>query len=331
MATKTFTFQSLAIVAAMALTMSCKDDNNVPDVGLAAPNAAGFQNLRREALADLVQSATFKAEEDIEFTSEKGAKVFISAGCLVDENNNAVTGDVAMSFVEIYDRGNMVAANKPVMGKDASGNLLPLVTGGQYKIEIKQGDKNLHPGCGFFDVSIPADLTGGLDDDMILWKGQIDDDGNLAWEEAKQAEVVMGRENPDGEFVSSYNIWDNSFGWTNVDRFWSDPREKTQIKVTVPDGYDHKNSGVHLSYQGERNLLAQLDTYDTQGKFFSEHYGFVPIGITLHVIFTSESNGQIVHAIKQATIAKDAVISIAPGDLSTIAKADLVKKINALP
>jgi len=236
-----------------------------------------------------------------------------------------------MSFVEIYDRGNMVATNKPVMGKDADGNKLPLVTGGQYKIEIKQGDKNLRPGCGFFTVSIPGDLTGGLDNAMSLWKGQIDDDGNLAWEEEKQAEFGIVRENPAGEFAPSYMIWEGLFGWTNVDRFYSDPREKTQIKVTVPDGYDHKNASVHLSYQGEPNLLAQLDVYNTQGKFFSEHYGFVPVGMTLHVIFTSESNGQLVHAIKQATIAKDAVISIAPGDLSTIAKADLVKKINELP
>jgi len=332
MATKTFTFQSLAIVAAMALTMSCKDDNNVPDVGLAAPNAAGFQNLRKEALADLVQNATFKAEEAIAFTSEKGAKVFIGANCLRDESNNAVTGDVSLSFVEIYDRGNMVATNKPLMGKDPDDNLLPLVTGGEYKIEIRQGDKNLHSVCGV-NVTIPADLTGGLDNAMILWKGQIDEDGNLAWEEALQGEIGKGRDDGggDGGEFASYNIWDSQFGWTNVDRFWSDSRPKTQIKVTVPDGYDHKNAGVYLSYQGESNLLAQLDVYNAEGRFFTEHYGFVPIGMTLHVVFTSESNGQIVHAIKQATIAKDAVISIAPGDLSTIAKADLVKKINALP
>jgi len=330
MATKNLTFQSLAIVATMALTMSCKDDNSVPDVGLAAPNAAAFQNLRKEALADLVQNATFKAEEAIAFTSEKGAKVFINAGCLRDESNNAVTGDVAMSFVEIYDRGNMVATNKPVMGKDPDGNLLPLVTGGEYKIEIKQGDKNLHSVCGV-NVSIPASLTGGLDNGMILWKGQIEEDGNLAWEVEKQAEIGMEREDPTGEFAPFYNIWDGQFGWTNVDRFFIDPRPKTQIKVTVPDGYDHKNSSVHLSYQGESNLLAQLDVYNVGGRFFSEHYGFVPIGMTLHVIFTSESNGKFVSAIKKATIAKDAVISIAPGDLSTIAKADLVKKINELP
>ena len=77
-------------------------------------------------------------------------------------------------------------------------------------------------------------------------------------------------------------------------------------------------------------MLAQLDTYDTEDKFFSEHYGFVPIGMTLHVIFVSESNGSVVYAIKQATIVANGTITISSDDLDTTTKNNLISLINAL-
>lgn len=321
---KTFTTKLFAILCCTALfTFSCKNDGT--DLRLAPASSAKFKELRAQALNDLVQTATFKAEDGIDFTSSKGAKVLINGGCLQDLDNNPITGDVTLSFVEIYDRGNMVATNKPVMGKDNDGNLLPLVTGGEYNIEIKQGNNVLQSGC-FFNVTIPASNTGELDTDMILWKGTIDDDGNLVWEDAGERQ---GNVNPD-ETATSYSIWEGDFGWTNVDRFYNDPRPKTQIKVSVPEGYNNENSGVFLAYEGEPNVLAQLDTYNTTEHYFSEHYGFVPVGMTLHVIFVSESNGHVVYAIKQATIAADSTIAIQDSDLNTTTKNNLINMINAL-
>ncbi len=323
---KTLTPKLFAIACCIAvLASSCKNDGT--EIGLAPASSANFKALREKALKDLTQTETFKAEEGISFTSEKGTKLTISTNCLVDEDNNPVEGDVTLSFIEIYDRGNMVATNKPVMGKDGDGNLLPLVTGGEYNIEIKKGDKLLKPGCPF-QVHVPAANTGDLDGAMILWTGQINDDGNLVWEEAgadgKEGDVRPNEQN------AGYDIWGNEFGWANVDRFYNDPRDKTQIKVTVPNGYDNNNAAVYLAYENEPNVLAQLDTYDTADKFFSEHYGFVPIGMTLHVIFVSESNGSVVYAIKQATIVANGTIAISSSDLDTTTKNNLISLINAL-
>ncbi|HMR18013.1 MAG TPA: hypothetical protein PKA53_01825 [Sphingobacterium sp.] len=323
---KNITTKLLAILCCVSVfTVSCKND--ATEIGLAAPSAANFKALRNQALKDLVQSKTFKAEDGITFTSAKGAKFSIGGNCLLDENNNNVSGDVTLSFIEIYDRGNMVATNKPVMGKDNDGNLLPLVTGGEYDIKIEQDGKELHPGC-MFQVYIPAANTGSLDGSMILWKGEINDDGNLQWEEVKAAGQEGGlRAN---EQSVGYDIWGNEFGWANVDRFYSDPRPKTQIKVTVPEGYNNQNSGVYLAYENEPNVLAQLDTYDTEERFFSEHYGFIPVGMNLHVIFVSESNGYVVYAIKPATIVADGTIAIQNDDIATTTKNNLITLINAL-
>lgn len=309
------------------IATSCKD--NSTELRLALPTAAGFKELRNQALKDLTQTKTFKAEEPLNFTSVKGTTVSINANCLRQQDNTPVTGDVTLSFIEIFDRGNMTATNKPVMGKDGSGNLLPLVTGGQYNLEIKQGDKTLKTGCLIY-VSVPAANTGSLDDAMKLWKGTINEDGNLVWNEdsdaenGKEAGIRANTQN------SNYDIWGTSFGWTNVDRFYNDVRPKTQIKVTIPTGYNNTNSGVFLAYENEKNVLAQLDTYDSEEHFFSEHYGFIPIGMNLHVIFVSESNGSIAYVIKKVTIVKDAIINISDSEISTTTKANLIAMINDL-
>lgn len=324
-----FTPKLLALlISASLMATSCKNDT--ADLGLAAPSSANFKDIRAKALQDLVQTKTFKAEDGLSFTSDKGTKVTINPNCLRDQSNNLVTGDVMLSFVEIYDRGNMVLTNKPVMGKDGGGNLLPLVTGGQYNISVSKGSEALKPGC-IFTVSVPASNTGALDSDMKLWEGNIDEDGNLAWDE-KNREGAQGKEAGIGANTetASYDIWDSAFGWANVDRFYSDPRPKTKIKVTVPSGYNNQNAGVYLAYEGEPNVLAQLDTYDTQDHYFSEHYGFIPIGMNLHVVFVSESNGSVVYAIKKATIIENGVIVIHSGELQTGSKSSLISLINAL-
>src|SRR5690606_9840178 len=56
---------------------------------------------------------------------------------------NDVTEDVQLSFIEIYDRGPMVATDKPAIGRDGSGNKPPLVTGGEYYLTIEQNGKQL--------------------------------------------------------------------------------------------------------------------------------------------------------------------------------------------
>src|SRR5690606_39241257 len=107
---KTLTFKLFAMACSVAvLASSCKNDGT--EIGLAPASSANFKAMREKALVDLTQTETFKAEDGITFTSDKGAKVTIDPNCLVDEDNNAVTGDVTLSFIEIYDRGNMVATN----------------------------------------------------------------------------------------------------------------------------------------------------------------------------------------------------------------------------
>lgn len=316
----------LLLLAVIVLVAACERNNTEPQT-ITPPTKTKFQELRAKALESITQTKTFKAEDGLVLTSQKGAVLTIEPNCLIDENGNAVTGDVQLSFIEIYDKGNMVVTNKPVMAKDpATNHSVPLITGGQFTIEITQGNKKLRSSC-YYSLEVPASLTGGADPEMILWDGTIDETtGNLIYEEAEGREAGVNV----NEKGVSYSVFNNIFRWTNIDKFWEYSGPKTKIKVTVPNGYNADNAAVYAAFDDEENALAQLDVYNTQEKFFTEHYGYIPVGKKVHIIFASEHNGSVAYAIKTVTIAANQTINITTADIQTATLSAVVSLINNL-
>ena len=212
------------------------------------------------------------------------------------------------------------------MGTLPNGDKTLLISGGEFFIEASQNGSALDTTCGL-QLIIPASLTGGADPLMSLWEGEIDAEDNLTWDEVEDA-TGQG-----GVFVegSEYYGLLQGFGWSNVDRFYSDPRPKTLIQVQAPIGYNFTNSAVYLSYDGEDSGLAALDTYDGTLNLFSEHYGQIPIGLECHVIFVTEDNGVWRYAIKPVTIVANDIITFTMDDTTTGTEATLTALINGLP
>ena len=313
------------LVTALVFTSCTNNDND--DLIIPA-TAAEFDAVQEQALEGLTQTFQFNAEDGaINFTSAKGVEIYINGGCLT-KNGVAVTGAVELQFVELFDRGSMLTTNKPTMGFMPNGDKALLISGGEFFVQATQNGVALETNCGF-QMQIPADLTGGVDNAMILWNGIIDDEGNLAWAEEKR-DGANGQGGVFGEGNQYYGFF-QSFGWSNVDRFYSDPRPKTTILVAVPTGYDNTNSSVYLSYDGEEAGLANLDTYDAQTGLFSEHYGQIPIGLECHVIFATEDGGNWKYAIKAVTIVANGVITFTESETSVATEAQLTTIINNLP
>lgn len=291
-------------------------------------SSEGFDAIRDQALEDLVQNFQFNVEDgSVSFTSEKGVDIYLNGTCLT-LNGNAVTGQVDIEFVELFDKGSMLVTNKPTMGILPSGDKALLISGGEFFIEATQNGIPLETSCNI-QLGIPSALTGGIDNNMILWSGTIDEDGNLAWEEDKRD----GANGQGGVFAegNQYYAFLGDFGWSNVDRFYNDPRPKTTILVDVPEGYNNTNCSVFLSYDGEDSGLANLDTYDSDTGLFSEHYGQIPIGLECHVIFVSEDAGDWKYAVKSVTIVENDVITFTDGETSVVTQAQLTTIINGLP
>ena len=311
---------------ATILLSSCNDEN---DTAVTPPTAAKFAAVRKEALDRITQKFTMTAGTGtVTLTSTNGVKININGNCLT-KNGNPVTGSVDIEYVEIFKKGNMLVTNKPTMGIMPNGDRALLISGGEFFIKATQGGVDLAAGCNI-SLQVPTNLTGGLDNAMILWNGIIDANGDLAWKDARDATGANGGQGGVKGEGNNYFVSFGNFGWTNVDRFYSDPRPKTTILVGAPQGYDNTNSSIYLSYDGEgQNALAKLDTYTTAG-LFSEHYGQIPVGLACHVIFATEDNGQWRYAIKAVTVQANDIYNFTLANTTVGTEAQLIAAINAI-
>ncbi|WP_229791240.1 hypothetical protein [Winogradskyella epiphytica] len=319
----------IGVIAMTAILFTnCESNDDATHEGFVEtpPTAQEFENIRAIALDNHTQIFNFNADDGyITLTSEKGVDIQINANCL-SHNGNPVSGDVTLEYVEIFEKGNMLTTNKPTMGRLPDGGKALLITGGEFYLEARQNGNILETTCGY-QLVVPSDLTNGPDQGMTLWNGVIDDNGNLTWDEIVDDAAGGGLFMED----TSYYVLAEGFGWTNIDRFYSDPRPKTQLQVQPPIGYNDENSDVYLSYDGERPALAQLDTFDDSLNVFSEHYGQIPIGLECHLIFVTESNGQWRYAIKPVTIVANDIITFDIEETIVGTEESLIDLLNELP
>lgn len=314
------------------LLTSCSSDDDYStyvhdDIPPATP--ASFRNLKQTAIQNLTQTFQFEVDgiTPISFTSTQGVEVSIPTYCLT-KNGQALTGDIEVEFVELYNRNNLLTTGISTMGKHPNGDLEMLVTGGAFFLNIFQdGEAIDNINCGIY-VQVPTANTGGVDYDMILWNGVFDENENLVWD----------NEGPEGGQLNAIEMDDNiyyaffdQFGWTNIDRFYNDPRPKTTMLVKVPEGFDNTNSSIYISYDGEDNALARLDRFDSDLGLFTEHYGQIPIGLECHIVFATEGNNNWRFAIMDVEITENEVYTFELSHLIIGTEQQLKNIIDNLP
>ncbi|WP_310557393.1 hypothetical protein [Flavobacterium sp.] len=322
-------FKSIAILFFGITTLvSCnKDDAPATPNAIFRPSTGEWYALRNESLQNQLQEFTMNAQDGLAvFISDRGVTISIDGSCLT-KNGNPVTGQVDIDFVELFDKGHMLTTNKPTMGIMPDGNKNLLLSGGEFFIEATQGGVKLATTCNI-NLVVPTNLTDSANTSgMLLWVGDDTDADNLAW---KRADNPVGGQGGVDAGGGNYYVSFGNFGWTNVDKFYSDPRPKTTILVDVPAGYDNTNSAVYLSYDGEGlNQLAKMDTYTPAG-LFSEHYGQIPVGLACHIIFATEDNGQWRYAIKGVTTTANAIYTFVDAETVLGTEAQLIAAINAI-
>lgn len=325
---------TLLLLATIIFASCKKDPNSVkPDNRITPPTAEQYLKLREIALKKQIQKFTIDLDtltgHQINLISQNGTEIRLYKG-LLRIGNEEVTGKIDIDFIELYDAGHMLITNKTTMGLDANGNLVPIITGGAFYLNISKNGQFLDGGPTSYELTVPGKLTGGVDRDMILWSGETDSVGNLTWKtiDVNRAKVHLGFED------SSYTTLFDRYGWTNIDKFASYDGPKTKLGVRVPDGFNNTNSIVYLKYKGEPNALARLDTYENDTKLFTEHYGWLPVGEECHLIFSSQrSDGKWMIGIKSnITIAANQVYEIKDSDTQLIdTDAEVTQMINALP
>jgi hypothetical protein len=320
---------AILFLGAISMTSCTNDETPNTEIPNIPATATEFAAVRTEALTKLKQEFTItETSGNVTLTSAKGVKININRDYL-RKNGVAVTGPIKIEYVELFDKGHMLTANKPTMGLMANGDKNLLISGGEFYIKASQDGVALES-IANMTLLVPTSLTDGLDTAMTLWIGNTEDKENLVWRNAADAAGPNGGKGGVQGEGNNYYVSFGNFGWTNVDRFYSDPRPKTTILAAAPTGYDNTNSAIYLSYDGEgQNALAKLDTYTAAG-LFSEHYGQIPIGLACHVIFATEDNGQWRWAIKGVTVAANDVYTFTLAETTVGTEAQLIAAINAI-
>ncbi|WP_310557392.1 hypothetical protein [Flavobacterium sp.] len=320
-------FKSIAILFFGITTLvSCSKDDEAPAKNY-IPSAASFMAIKEQGVRSQTQNFSATAGSGlITLTSSHGVQISFNGNNLT-KNGNPVTGAIDVKFIEIFDKGTMLATNKSTMGRMFDGNQSVLISGGEFYLEASQGGVQL-VSTGSIQLEVPSSLTDGIDSEMTFWQGNVADPENIVWEKPRGPQEGAVGFNTAG---NNYNMLFGNFGWTNIDRFYSDPRPKTQILATVPLGYNDTNSAVYLSVDGEgQSQLAKFDTYNPTTLQFSEHYGQIPIGLECHIIFATEDNGLWRYGIKGVTTVANAVYSFTLAETVVGTEAQMVAAINAI-
>ena len=329
--------KSVLGLSLIATFTSCIPDSEI-DVIEPQPDGIALNNRFQENRVDGLEEFTLDASTGGIITGSQGTNVSFPANSF-GLNGTPVTGNVTVQLIEIYDKASMVLKNRSTLGQKANGDKEALKSAGQFFIDAKQGANELELLNMATVQSRPVDFAD-LDGGMQIFRGGpdqdcdgIDDDCDwVAADEDENGEQddaqIRDGQGANGAFATyNYNI--GSFGWTNLDRWYSFAGAKTEIFIDVPAEFNQDNCAVYLSYDGEPTALARMDVYNTTLEMFTEHYGLIPVGLEVHIIMVAEIDGVLHYAIQGTTIVEDHIEVIS--GLSPTTQPTLESLINGLP
>lgn len=321
---------SLLITAIMMCMTSCKtkednDTGNDPD-GMALNQRFSDNRL------DNMQTFTLDAGTGGEITGSQGTKVIFPANAF-GLNGVAVTGNVEVELIEIYDKATMLLNNMPTSGIRPNSDEEALKSAGEFFIHAKQNGTDLEL---LQDAQVESRGVGtAIPENMNVFRAGDGVDDNDLWQEADEDAngmtdiAIVGERETDNGYEIIYLFDISSFGWTNLDRWYSFTGQLTDLFVDVPSIFNGTNCEVYLTYDGEPTALARMDVYDTNVNMFTEHFGRLPVGQEVHIILVAEINGVLHATIQGATIVENHIEVMASPQ--PITEADLINAIDALP
>jgi hypothetical protein len=323
----------LTLVMGSALVFFTGCENNDPALEKPKPDGEALMEEFGTNLNEAKQEFTVNAATGGSITGKEGTVVQFFSNGFKKPNGETVTGDVKVELIELFSKADMLLKDMPTLGRK-DGKIATLISGGEFYVNATQDGTQLV--SAGYSLAVPTAKTGGPDTEMHLFNGKeecTNTDCDVIWEENDKGAIQIGERGGatgGGQGIQSvYYAFQSQFGWTNIDKWYSDPRPKTTIFVDVPEGYDKTNCEVYLSYDGEPTALARFDTYNDDTDLFSEHYGLIPIGLQVHFVMVSIVDGQYNYAVQAATITNNHVQVISA--LTPTTEEDLIDIINDLP
>jgi len=323
------TYLVVLAIGVLPCLLSCDDNHEKP--AAPTPDAEALTSFVSTNIDERIQTFTLNATAGGEVVGSEGTIVKFEASAFLTLDGNLVTGNVTVELIEIYDRASMLLTQKPTVGRNDDDDLAMLVSGGEFFVNATQAGNQLKLASGY-QLIVPTSNTDGPDNDMQLFTGVEECEGDrckIVWDEEKERGLEIGEFQTTGGVFSVYYAFQSQFCWTNIDRWYNDPRPKTTIFVDVPEGFDNTNCAVYIVYDGEPTALGRFDMYDEETGMFTEHYGLIPVGLEAHIVLVSIIEDEIHYAIQATTIVENHIEVI--DDVQSITEEELVDLIDDLP
>lgn len=281
----------LATLSATLLITACKKDDDDPSSPAPTPSTPNAMlAIFDDHVDDAAQTFTVDAAIGGWVNGNAGTMITFPANAFRTQSGAIVTGNVQVELVEAFTVGKMIWMNKQTLGND-NGQLRPLVSGGQYYLNVTQGGQQLKLAPNAGQVYVPA--PNGVDPSMELFSGTVASDGTITWDPFAP---IPGNGGLDS---SNYSFPNDSLGWVNCD-YYMGAGTQTTVQVTCPAGYDGENTMMWLVFPDQNSVTGM---HHTTGSTFSTGGSYtLPVGMNLKIVAISNSGGTYTGSITTTTV-----------------------------
>lgn len=306
----------LMLGALTALTSCKKEEFNPSTINDLQSDAVRLIDFFADNNAAAKQNFTIDALYPVLIEGNKGTMIQFNANSFEDAVGNPIIGNVDIELIEIYGKKDILFLNKQTLG-DENGNLSPLISGGEFMLNVTQNGNDVFLKQGYNYKAI-VQAPNDVDPNMKVFYQNSDDD-ILTWAQADTSLIWGG----DRE----YTVYFDSLGWVNCDYFMDQAGSQTSVSVNVPNGFDNTNCAVFISFDGY-NSLTSINEYSNINFITGNNYT-IPEGSAVHFVVVSFINNIPHSAIVPATIGANHIEVI--NDLTATTQSQLAMDIQNLP
>ena len=255
---------------------SCKKDEETPDTGQGGSSSetkvSEYLNSREKS----AETFTITTTSTQSVTTAEGTQVTIPANAFTDLNGNPVSGEVTFKVTDIYKKSDMIKSQKPTI---SDGQVL--ISGGEFNFSAQTSTgETLKLDEGVY-ISVQTPVSSeDADNDMQLFIGEEDENGDFNWDEAFGDSLSTANR--------SYFFNIDSLTWINIDKFYD--ATNTTLTVNLSDGAVTNKAVTYVVFHNINSVIIVSETKSTDKNTYETT---IPLGESVTVISLAEVDNKL--------------------------------------
>ena len=285
------------------------DDNNIPVIeDLTGIEIVSYNDIQGFFDENGVEKQDFILDGTAGGTivAENGTQINFYANSFVDGNGDPITGDVDVSIKEIFNASEMILSNKPTNAINELDENTFLLSEGETEVFVSQNGDEVFLAPGYsYQITVPS--AGGEDFDMLPFSGTTSDEEGIVWETNNFGDNGGIYYDAVAPATYIYNAFD--IGWTNCDKFYSYPGDKTTNYMNLSDSPNATETVIYLVFK-ENNLPAVVKFTTPYTNGIQSYEDMLPVGLDVTYVAITINNNQQYMAVQDVTIATEEELTL---------------------